>query len=77
MNSEKTNTPNIEQSIDFKNKGEPNIQTILDKIQQLPISPDDKALLMKQFKYNIMNPSQGEDQSLEHIHNKYLYIVYN
>ena len=49
-----------------------NIQTILDKIKTLSISNDDKALLMNQFKQNIMNPSQGEDKSLDHIQQKYL-----
>ena len=49
-----------------------NIQTILDKIKTLSISNDDKALLMNQFKQNIMNPSQGEDKNLDHIQQKYL-----
>jgi hypothetical protein len=48
------------------------IQSILEKIKTLSISNDDKALLMKQFKYNIMNPSLSDNKDLETIHKKYL-----
>ena len=49
-----------------------NVQLILDKIKNLPISSDDKAILMKQFKQNIINPSLNEDQNLSDIQKKYL-----
>ena len=49
-----------------------NIQVIIEKIKNLPIPNDDKVILMKQFKKNIINPSEGEDKSLENIQNKYL-----
>lgn len=48
------------------------VEKILDKIKNLPIANDEKALLMKQLKTNIMTPSQNEDKNLEHIKNKYL-----
>ena len=48
------------------------IHSILDKIKNLSISNDDKAILMKQFKHNIMNPSLQDDKELENIHKKYL-----
>jgi hypothetical protein len=49
-----------------------NIQIILDKLKTLPISNEDKSLLMNQFKQNILNPSKNENKTLEDIHNKYL-----
>ena len=49
-----------------------NVQVILDKIKNLPISNDDKTILMKQFKQNIINPSLNEDQNLSDIQKKYL-----
>ena len=49
-----------------------NIQLILDKLKTLPISNEDKSLLMNQFKQNILNPSKNENKTLEDIHNKYL-----
>ena len=50
-----------------------NIQVIIDKIKNLPIPNDDKVILMKQFKKNIVNPSLNEDSNLNHIENKYLH----
>ena len=48
------------------------IHIILEKIKNLSISNEDKSILMKQFKQNIMNPSHHENKDLEDIHKKYL-----
>src|SRR6056300_1295407 len=52
-----------------------NIEKLLDKIKNLPIANDEKAVLMKQLKTNMMTPSKDEDKNLEEIKNKYLQNV--
>ena len=52
-----------------------NIEKLLDKIKNLPIANDEKAVLMKQLKTNMMTPSKDEDKNLEDIKNKYLQNV--
>ena len=52
-----------------------NVEKLLNKIKNLPIANDEKAVLMKQLKTNIMTPSKDEDKNLEEIKNKYLQNV--
>ena len=67
-----TNNPqNINNDEDNSNR----VEKILDKIKNLPIANDEKALLMKQLKTNMMTPSKNEDTNLEHIKNKYLQTI--
>ena len=47
------------------------IQQIIDKIKNLPIDDKDKAAILEQMKSNIMNPSKGENKSLDDIQDKY------
>ena len=67
-----TDTPQTNSNKPTLESPHTNVQIILEKIQKLPISNDDKAILMNQFKENIMNPSRHEDKNLEDIQNKYL-----
>jgi hypothetical protein len=48
------------------------IQSIIDKIDKLPIPDKDKASLLNQIKQNMMNPAKGEDESLQRIQSKYI-----
>ena len=47
------------------------IKGILEKIKNLPIDDKDKATILEQFKENILNPSKGENRSLDQIQAKY------
>ena len=47
------------------------IQQIIDKIKNLPIDDKDKAAILEQMKNNIINPSKGENKSLDDIQDKY------
>jgi len=53
-------------------KNSMDIQVIIDKIDKLPITDEDKASLLNQIKQNMMNPSHGEDESLNRIQAKYI-----
>ena len=52
-------------------KNSMDIEVIIDKIDKLPITDEDKASLLNQIKQNMMNPSQGEDESLNRIQAKF------
>ena len=58
-NKEKTNNP-----LD--------ISLIIDKIDKLQMPDTDKAFLLNQIKLNMGLPSLGEDESINHIQNKYI-----
>jgi len=47
------------------------IEQIIDKISTLPIDDKDKAAILEQMKSNMMNPSKGENKSLDAIQDKY------
>jgi hypothetical protein len=47
------------------------IESILDKIKNLPIDNKDKADILQSFKYNLQNPAINEDQNLNRIQQKY------
>jgi len=53
-------------------KNSMDIQVIIDKIDKLPVTDEDKASLLNQIKQNMMNPSHGEDESLNRIQAKYI-----
>ena len=65
------NTTNVSSEQENTN----NVETLLDKIKNLPIANDEKAVLMKQLKTNMMTPSKNENKNLENIKNKYLQNV--
>ena len=71
-NNEISSNENNEISSNENKKESMDIHSILEKIKNLSISNDDKSVLMKQFKHNIMNPSLQDDKELENIHKKYL-----
>ena len=47
------------------------VQSILEKIKNLPIDDKDKATILEEIKKNIMNPSAGENKNLDDIQAKY------
>jgi len=48
------------------------IQSILEKITNLPIDPNDKATILEEIKKNITHPSAGENKNLDDIQAKYI-----
>jgi hypothetical protein len=75
MPTNNTNTTNTINTINNDEDNSNRVEKLLDKIKNLPIANDDKALLMKQLKTNMMTPSKNEDENLEHIKNKYLQTI--
>ena len=71
-NNNTTSDPNaIPPAIAELDKKYLDIQGILDKIKNLPIDNKDKATILEQFKDNILNPTLGENKSLDKIQAKY------
>jgi hypothetical protein len=71
-NNNTTSDPNaIPPAIAELDKKNLDILGILDKIKNLQIDDKDKAIILEQFKDNILNPTLGENKSLDQIQSKY------